>query len=50
MILDQKFWESRYRSNETGWDTGAITTPLKMYFDQLHDKSLRILIPGCGNA
>lgn len=43
-------WESRYQSGETGWDIGQISTPLKEYFDQLADKSIKILIPGCGNA
>lgn len=44
------YWQQRYLNNQTGWDTKGITTPLKTYFDQLTDKSLRILIPGCGNA
>jgi methyl halide transferase len=48
--LDAEYWNSRYLENDTGWDAGAITTPLKEYFDQLTDKSLRILIPGAGNA
>lgn len=43
-------WENRYREGNTGWDIGYPSTPLKAYFDQLEDKSLRILIPGCGNA
>jgi methyl halide transferase len=29
---------------------GDLSTPLKTYIDQLQDKSLRILIPGAGNA
>jgi len=48
--LDANYWQKRYKANQTGWDAGAITPPLKNYFDQLPDKSLRILIPGCGNA
>ncbi len=48
--LDASYWNNRYRNTETGWDTGAITTPLKEYFDQLTDKNTRILIPGAGNA
>ena len=44
------YWQNRYTQNNTGWDTGGITPPLKNYFDQLENKSLRILIPGCGNA
>lgn len=48
--LDKNFWTSRYRSGKLGWDAGSITTPLKNYFDQLTNKSLKILIPGCGNG
>src|SRR4051812_29301614 len=48
--LNEKYWTDRYLKTETGWDTGAVTTPLKTYFDQLPDKSIRILIPGAGNA
>lgn len=49
-IIDKDFWEKRWENKETGWDAGAITTPLKEYFDQLKDKNISILIPGCGNA
>lgn len=48
--FDRDFWNERYRSNETGWDLGQISPPLKAYIDQLTDKNLRILIPGCGNS
>ncbi|MDX5435927.1 MAG: TPMT family class I SAM-dependent methyltransferase [Pontibacter sp.] len=44
------YWQQRYQQNQTGWDVGGITPPLQEYFDQLRNKSLRILIPGCGNA
>jgi SAM-dependent methyltransferase len=43
-------WEKRYQDEETGWDIGSVSQPLKEYFDQLEDKGLKILIPGCGNA
>lgn len=48
--LDQEFWNQRYQQNETGWDIGAVSTPLKAYFDGVSDKKLKILIPGAGNA
>jgi len=48
--LDENFWNERYRSNETGWDLGQVSPPLKTYIDQLTNKNLRILIPGCGNS
>lgn len=50
MQLNSRYWENRYQSEETGWDVGEITTPLKEYIDQLTDLSLRILIPGAGNS
>lgn len=48
--LNSTFWDNRYKSRETGWDVGNISTPLKDYIDQLNDKDISILIPGCGNA
>ena len=48
--INQDFWENRYSENDTGWDIGSISTPLKAYIDQLNDKSIKILIPGCGNS
>lgn len=50
MELNKTYWETRYQNNETGWDTGTITTPLKEYIDQLANKDLKILIPGAGNG
>jgi SAM-dependent methyltransferase len=48
--LDSQYWNNRYRNAETGWDIGYASPPLTTYFDQLTDKHIRILIPGCGNA
>jgi len=48
--LSEAFWDSQYRKNDTGWDIGCVSSPLKMYIDQLEDKNLKILIPGAGNA
>lgn len=48
--LDASFWNNKYLNNKTGWDLGKISKPLKMYFEQLEDKDLRILIPGGGNS
>ena len=50
MNLNKDFWEKRYETNETGWDVGEITTPLKDYIDQIENKDLKILIPGAGNG
>ncbi len=48
--LDEDYWQSRYENNQIQWDIGAVSTPLKSYFDQLQNKGLKILIPGAGNA
>lgn len=50
MKLNENFWNNKYINNETGWDLKAPSTPLKEYIDQLENKNIRILIPGCGNA
>lgn len=50
MKLDNNYWNDRYIENDFGWDVGEISSPLKNYFDQIEDKSIRILIPGAGNA
>jgi methyl halide transferase len=49
-FLDSSYWDNRYKTDETGWDIGAVSPPLKEYFDQLNDKKIKILIPGAGNA
>lgn len=50
MKLTKEYWENRYQNNDFGWDTGSITPPLKDYFDQLTNKSIKIVIPGAGNS
>ncbi|NRA91094.1 MAG: SAM-dependent methyltransferase, partial [Psychroserpens sp.] len=50
MNLNESYWDDRYKNNNTGWDLGMVSPPLKSYFDQLEDKELRILIPGGGNS
>lgn len=50
MKLDQEYWRSRYRNNETGWDLKQISPPLKTYTDQLEDRTAKILVPGGGNG
>jgi thiopurine S-methyltransferase len=46
----KSYWDMQYSENATGWDIGAVSAPVKEYIDQLTDKSLKILIPGAGNA
>jgi methyl halide transferase len=49
-VLDEAYWNNRYESNDTGWDLKAVSPPIKLYIDQISDKQISILIPGCGNA
>jgi SAM-dependent methyltransferase len=48
--LNDDYWSQRYLTEQTGWDIGYISTPIKEYVDQLANKNISILIPGCGNA
>jgi SAM-dependent methyltransferase len=48
--LGQAFWNDQYIAQTTGWDLGQVSPPLKAYIDQITDKNLKILIPGCGNS
>ena len=48
--LSSDYWETRWQNNQTGWDIGYVSPPLKAYFDQLDSKQYKILIPGAGNA
>ncbi len=49
-VLDRDFWNSQYLNEKTGWDLGEVSPPIKNYIDQLNDKNISILIPGCGNT
>lgn len=48
--FDKAYWDNRYRENKTGWNIGYASTPIKEYIEQLHDKTISILIPGAGNS
>lgn len=48
--LSASYWDQRYLDNDSGWDLGTVSQPLKTYIDQLNNKDLKILIPGAGNA
>jgi SAM-dependent methyltransferase len=48
--LDANYWDERYDQHNDPWNIGRISTPLKEYVDQLTDKNISILIPGCGNS
>lgn len=48
--LDENYWNNRYLIQETGWDLRQVSPPLQAYINQLENKNIAILIPGCGNA
>lgn len=48
--LGQAYWNNQYDAQQTGWDLGEVSPALKAYIDQLTNKHVRILIPGCGNS
>ncbi len=48
--LSDSYWDLQYDNNLTQWDLGEVSPPIKEYIDQLTNKDLRILIPGCGNT
>jgi methyl halide transferase len=48
--FDAGFWDDQYLHYKPGWDIGYPSLPIKEYIDQLADKNIDILIPGCGNG
>lgn len=48
--LDEKFWDTRWGNQETGWDIGCPAPVFTEYFKNISNKNSSILIPGCGNA
>jgi methyl halide transferase len=50
LALGETYWNNQYKANATSWDLGEVSPPLKAYIDQLTNKNIRILIPGCGNT
>jgi SAM-dependent methyltransferase len=48
--MNQADWNSKWEQNQTGWDIGYVSTPIREYIDQLENKNLNILIPGSGNS
>ena len=48
--LKVSFWNTKYLTNDFGWDIGYPSPPITEYVNQLQDQSISILIPGCGNG
>jgi methyl halide transferase len=50
LLPGEAYWNNRYNDNTASWDLGEVSPPLKAYIDQLTNKNVRILVPGCGNT
>jgi thiopurine S-methyltransferase len=48
--LDKNYWDMRNQAENTPWNLGQISPPLKQYFDQISNKNIHILIPGAGHS
>lgn len=49
-LFDAEFWNEKWLNHDTKWDIGYASPAIVDYFKKLNDKSISILIPGCGNA
>ena len=50
MNYSAEYWDRKYLNHQTGWDMGYASPPIVEYFEQVEDKTKKILIPGAGNA
>ena len=48
--ISKDYWNDQYKKDEIGWDIGFPSPAIKEYIDQLNNKNISILLPGCGNA
>jgi SAM-dependent methyltransferase len=48
VFLSSDYWRKRYSENTASWDLGAVSPPLMEFIDSIENKSLKILVPGCG--
>lgn len=49
-LQQQRSWESKYRSGETGWDRGGVSPALDRWLAEGAVPQGRVLVPGCGNG
>ena len=49
-ILDKSYWDYRYINQQTDWDLGEISPPIKKWFDEETNKELAIIVPGAGSG
>ena len=48
--LDNSIWNLRYQNNQTGWDLGQVSEPIKKWFENQENKKINVLIPGAGKG
>jgi methyl halide transferase len=48
--LNAAYWQNRYIVKDHVWDIGFPSVPLATYIEQLDNRNINILIPGCGNC
>lgn len=46
----KNYWQGLWEDGRTRWDVGYAVPVITDYADRIKDKSLKILIPGAGNA
>lgn len=46
-MMNKEYWEQRYTNQETGWDIGSSSTPLKEYIEQLENKNFKNTYTWC---
>ncbi|MEP7264039.1 MAG: methyltransferase domain-containing protein [Bacteroidota bacterium] len=49
-LLDAAYWKQRYQNNDAIWDIGSASPAIATFLNQLTQKEISILIPGCGNS
>lgn len=48
--IPQTYWNERWLTQQTGWDTGYASPAITTFMSQYENKKAEILIAGCGNA
>lgn len=49
-INKQSYWSDRYSNQDTPWDIGDVSPPLKHIIDHLDNQDARLLFPGSGTS
>lgn len=50
LIFDPDYWNQRYQNEDTPWDIGELSLPLRFIMDEVAGPEMKILIPGAGRA